>query len=167
MPSGQAIRIAIIGGGLGGTALARALVRNPKLDVHVYEADATFSERGASIGLANNAQRALAQVDPDDPGLLKRAGAVAQDSMRMVMVSSCLTPCRSSEDQTRGQESQEKNVHASTYRAWDPKPAPSYPTCTPHPKEQRGSLESACIAGPYSESWLPGFPRSGFTRARG
>ncbi|ROV91397.1 hypothetical protein VPNG_09970 [Cytospora leucostoma] len=87
MPSGQSIRIAIIGGGLGGLALARALIRNPKLDVHVYEANATFSERGASIGLANNAQRALAKVDPDDPELLQRAGAVVQESMRMVMGS--------------------------------------------------------------------------------
>lgn len=86
MQSKQPIRIAIIGGGLGGTALARALVRNPNLDVHVYEANASFSERGASIGLANNAQRALGQVDPDDPELLRRAGAVAHDSMRVVMV---------------------------------------------------------------------------------
>ncbi|KAI1424319.1 salicylate hydroxylase [Xylaria sp. FL1777] len=87
MSSGQLIRIAIIGGGLGGSAVARALTKNPNLDVHVYEADATFSERGASIGLANNSQRALAQVDSDDPELLKRAGAVTQDSMRMVMGS--------------------------------------------------------------------------------
>ncbi|KUI57859.1 Salicylate hydroxylase [Cytospora mali] len=85
MSSEQPILIAIIGGGLGGSALARALMRNPRLDVHVYESNATFSERGASIGLANNAQRALAQVDPDDPELLKRADAVVHSSMRVVM----------------------------------------------------------------------------------
>lgn len=79
--------IAIIDGGIGGLALARALIRNPELDVHVYEGNATFSERGASIGFANNAQRALAQVDPDDPKFLQRAGAVVQESMRMVLVS--------------------------------------------------------------------------------
>ncbi|KAH8896404.1 salicylate hydroxylase [Thozetella sp. PMI_491] len=85
MSSEQPIRIAIIGGGLGGAALARALVMNPNFDIHVYEADATFSTRGTSIGLASNAQRALAQIDPEDRDLLKRGGAVAQESARIAM----------------------------------------------------------------------------------
>ncbi|KAI0970623.1 salicylate hydroxylase [Xylaria arbuscula] len=85
--SGHQIKIAIIGGGLSGFAVARALSKNPNIDFHIYEAKAAFSERGASIGLANNAQQALAQIVADDPDLLVRAGAVTQSSMQMVMGS--------------------------------------------------------------------------------
>ncbi|KAM7210407.1 hypothetical protein V8F06_014211 [Rhypophila decipiens] len=89
------IRIAIIGGGLAGAALANALVRVPKLEVHVYESAAEFSERGAAVGLSINAQRALEHVFSSSrtsataattvaKDLLVRAGAVPMNSSRVL-----------------------------------------------------------------------------------
>ncbi|KAI1432588.1 salicylate hydroxylase [Xylaria sp. CBS 124048] len=82
-------RIGIIGGGLAGTALANALNRYPHIDVQVYEAGPSFSERGAAVGLGTNALKALDEIFP--PGgresLLERAGAVPLNSVRSLVAS--------------------------------------------------------------------------------
>lgn len=81
------IRVAIIGGGLAGATLANALVRTPHLQIQVYESAPEFSERGAAIGLATNFQQALAQIIPSAKTILEKAGAVAMNSSRIVLVS--------------------------------------------------------------------------------
>ena len=81
------IRVAVVGGGLAGATLANALVQHSHLEVHVFESAPEFSERGAAIGLAGNAQQALGQVVPSVQELLDRAGAVTKNSSRVVLVS--------------------------------------------------------------------------------
>lgn len=80
------LRIAICGGGLGGVALANALLHHSHLDVHIYESKPEFSVRGAAIGVATNAQKALAAFVPSVSELLSRAGAVQMNSMRLLVV---------------------------------------------------------------------------------
>ena len=84
------LRIAITGGGLAGATLANALVDQPHLDIHIYESAPKFSERGAAVGLAANAQHALAEITPSANELLDKAGAVPMNSTRLVVV--CIFP---------------------------------------------------------------------------
>ncbi|KAI0531670.1 salicylate hydroxylase [Xylaria digitata] len=83
------LRFAIIGGGLGGTTLANALSQIPHIQIQVFEAAASFSERGAAVALSTNALQALEQIFP--PGgkedLLKKASAVPLNSARSIMGS--------------------------------------------------------------------------------
>ena len=80
------LRVAICGGGLAGAAIANALIHHPHLEVHIYESSSTFSERGAAVGLAINAQKALDVIIPSGKDLLSRAGAVSMNSTRIVVV---------------------------------------------------------------------------------
>ena len=84
--SSEKLRIAVSGGGLAGAAIANALINIPHLEVHVYESAPEFSERGAAVGLAINAQRALETIVPSATDLLARAGAVSMNSTRLVVV---------------------------------------------------------------------------------
>lgn len=59
----EPVRIAIIGGGIAGLALATQLVKYPHLDVHLYEAAAQFSEIGAGISFGANAVKAIELLD--------------------------------------------------------------------------------------------------------
>lgn len=88
MTETSSIKIAVIGGGLAGAAIVNALLRHAHLDVHVYESAAEFSERGAAVGLASDAQRALKQVvgETEASALLEKAGAVVQASTRLCIV---------------------------------------------------------------------------------
>jgi salicylate hydroxylase len=83
----ERIRIAIIGGGLAGATAANALLRIPRIDVHVFESAPQFSERGAAVGLSVNAQRALEQILPSYKNMLEKAGAVLMGSSRIILVS--------------------------------------------------------------------------------
>ncbi|OCL07500.1 mannitol 1-phosphate dehydrogenase [Glonium stellatum] len=58
----EPFRIAIVGGGLGGLALAIGLIKHG-IDVHIYEAAATFSEIGAGVAFGPNSVRALGLID--------------------------------------------------------------------------------------------------------
>ena len=82
------LRIAITGGGLAGATLANALFDQSHLDIHIFESAPEFSERGAAVGLAVNAQRALAEIIPSANEVLDRAGAVPMNSFRVVVVRS-------------------------------------------------------------------------------
>ncbi|KAI9666324.1 MAG: hypothetical protein M1821_004259 [Bathelium mastoideum] len=87
MAGSNKLRIAVSGGGLAGAALANVLFRQEHLEVQLFESAPQFSERGQAIGVAINAQRALAHLVPDAEDLLTRAGAVPMHSTRLLMVS--------------------------------------------------------------------------------
>lgn len=88
MTGTSSIKIAVIGGGLAGATLANALIRQAHLDVYVYESAPEFSERGAAVGLASDAQRALKQIfgATEASTLLEKAGAVVHASTRLCIV---------------------------------------------------------------------------------
>jgi salicylate hydroxylase len=58
-PTSPRLTVGIVGGGIGGVALAVALSRDPGLDVQVFEAAAQFSEIGAGVSFGPNAVRAI------------------------------------------------------------------------------------------------------------
>jgi salicylate hydroxylase len=59
------LRLAIVGGGIGGLCLALGLRKHSHIDVQIYEAAHKFSEIGAGIGVGKNAQRSLELLGPD------------------------------------------------------------------------------------------------------
>lgn len=59
------LRLAIVGGGIGGLCLALGLRKHSHIDFQIYEAAHKFSEIGAGIGVGKNAQRALELLGPD------------------------------------------------------------------------------------------------------
>ncbi|MFG6138552.1 salicylate 1-monooxygenase [Halomonas sp. B23F22_10] len=60
------LRIGIVGGGIGGVALAVALARHPDLEVHLFEAAERFSEIGAGVSFGPNAVRAISLLGLED-----------------------------------------------------------------------------------------------------
>jgi salicylate hydroxylase len=80
------LKIAISGGGLAGATVASALQSNPHVEVNIYESAAQFSERGAAIGISVNGQRALTEIGTEVRDALDKAGAVAMNSSRMMIV---------------------------------------------------------------------------------
>ena len=58
------LKVAVIGGGIGGLALALGLLEHPHIDVQVYESAPSFGEIGAGVSIAYNAQRALELISP-------------------------------------------------------------------------------------------------------
>ncbi|RWA13076.1 hypothetical protein EKO27_g2009 [Xylaria grammica] len=70
------IRIAVIGAGVAGASLLRALIKFPHLDVHIFESAATFQEAGTAIGIARSAQSALGLIGPSAARCLERARGV-------------------------------------------------------------------------------------------
>ncbi len=59
-----AFSVAIVGGGIGGLALALGLLKYDHIDVQVYEAAHTFGEIGAGVAFGANTQRALKLIGP-------------------------------------------------------------------------------------------------------
>ncbi|KAI0197977.1 salicylate hydroxylase [Astrocystis sublimbata] len=82
-------RVAIVGGGLAGATLANALLQLSQIEVHVFESAPEFSERGAAVGLAINAQMALNEIlsGPAAVALLDKAGGVATNTSRILLGS--------------------------------------------------------------------------------
>ena len=58
------LRIAIIGGGIGGTALALALSTHQNIHFTIYESRAEFGEIGAGLAFAPNAHRVMELMSP-------------------------------------------------------------------------------------------------------
>lgn len=59
------ISIAISGGGIGGLALAVGLLKQPRLDVHVYEGVPEYTDIGAGLALHRNAIVSMDLIDPE------------------------------------------------------------------------------------------------------
>ena len=57
------LKVAIVGGGIGGLCLAVGLQKH-NVDFHIYEAAKQFSEIGAGVGFAPSAQQAMNLIDP-------------------------------------------------------------------------------------------------------
>ena len=74
------------GGGIAGSALAAALGAYEHLEVHVYEAAATFAERGAQVGIGRNGLIAMRMMREIDQALHK-AGAVPNRGNRFIIGS--------------------------------------------------------------------------------
>src|SRR5438094_7575112 len=61
----RALRVAVIGGGIGGLTAARALLLRG-FEVRVYEAAPELKEIGAGVALGPNAMKALRSLDLED-----------------------------------------------------------------------------------------------------
>ena len=66
MRYGRPVRVAIIGGGIGGCALALSLEAAGVRDVQVYEASAEFRELGVGINVLPHAARELIELGLGD-----------------------------------------------------------------------------------------------------
>ncbi len=62
----RTLKVAVIGGGIGGLTAARALLRRG-FEVHVYESSPELKEIGAGVALGPNAMKALRSLDLEDP----------------------------------------------------------------------------------------------------
>ena len=71
MRNGRQIKVAVIGGGIGGLAAALSLLRLG-IEVEVFEQGAVFTEAGAGIQIGPNASRILHRIVPE-PVLTARA----------------------------------------------------------------------------------------------
>lgn len=67
MQNPSSLRIAIVGGGIAGVALAIDLCRHAHLDVTLFEAAAAFGEVGAGVSFGANAVRAIAGLGIAEP----------------------------------------------------------------------------------------------------
>lgn len=78
------IRVAIVGAGCSGAAMAIVLARNPHLDIHVFEAMSELDEdRGSAVGMSWKTLGYLKEIlggRPELNELLKATGAVAQSA---------------------------------------------------------------------------------------
>ena len=64
--TGRPLRVAVVGGGIGGLTAALAM-QQVGLDVHVYEQAEAFTEIGAGVALGPNALRLLHRLDLEGP----------------------------------------------------------------------------------------------------
>ena len=96
------MRIAIIGGGIGGLAAALQLLKTG-FDVHVYERAAAIGEIGAGIQISPNASRLLVRLGlkpaMDKVGVRPLAAAAGVLRCRFFFTSSCGDARRTSQDQ--------------------------------------------------------------------
>ncbi|CAD6572401.1 MAG: hypothetical protein ASARMPRED_005321 [Alectoria sarmentosa] len=63
-PKPNTLSVAIVGGGIGGLALALGLLKYDQIDVQIYEAAHSFGEIGAGVAFGVNTQRALKLIGP-------------------------------------------------------------------------------------------------------
>lgn len=66
MPSADPpkIKIGLVGGGIGGLCLAAGLMKQPHLDIHIYESVPEYKDIGAGLALHLNAIKAMDLIGP-------------------------------------------------------------------------------------------------------
>lgn len=69
------LRVAIIGGGIGGVLLAIGLQKHEHIDYQLYEAATSFGEIGLGVAIGPNAQHALELIDPRARAVLDKLGS--------------------------------------------------------------------------------------------
>lgn len=79
------IRIAISGGGVAGASLLHALLKNPHLDLHIFESAAAFREAGVAFGYTRNATAAMSLTGPSTIQCLEKAGGVPLEGARFFL----------------------------------------------------------------------------------
>jgi salicylate hydroxylase len=99
------LRLAIVGGGIGGLCLALGLRKHSHIDVQIYEAAHQFSEIGAGIGVGRNAQRALELLGPDVYAAYKKQATeapfrICNGNAKGELASSVLVPPNSRASQS-------------------------------------------------------------------
>lgn len=80
------IKVAIIGGGIGGCAIANGLMKHKHIQFDVYEGSSAFKEQGLSVGIQVNAQNALDQMGLDAQQLLRESEGVKTATAKIYMV---------------------------------------------------------------------------------
>ncbi|KAI1408868.1 hypothetical protein F5Y13DRAFT_98988 [Hypoxylon sp. FL1857] len=81
------IGIAIIGGRPSRGSSSECPHPIPHLDIQLFEVVPEFSERGAALGLAVNAQQVPQQITPPTQELLEKAGAIPMSCTRALLAS--------------------------------------------------------------------------------
>ncbi|KAK4635690.1 hypothetical protein CLAFUW4_01856 [Fulvia fulva] len=79
------IRIAIVGGSIGGCSLANGLLPLQHITFDVFESKENFSERGAAIAMHTNALAALRCMGIDADRILRDARAVKRDVLQTIV----------------------------------------------------------------------------------
>ncbi|KAK3496221.1 hypothetical protein B0T13DRAFT_448645 [Neurospora crassa] len=80
----QQLKVAIIGGGICGVALAVGLLRSKHIDFHIYEKMAIYRDVGAGLSLHRNALAAMHLIDPDlIKAYQKKAVKIGQEDQEM------------------------------------------------------------------------------------
>ena len=115
----KTVRVAIIGGGIGGLCLALGLLKQSDLDVQVYEAAHAFSEIGAGVALGHNAKRALELIGPKAKQAMEKHAtgnlwASHSDTFAEYKVVSCISPSESAtstDSKSKGRRGQRGHTH--------------------------------------------------------
>jgi salicylate hydroxylase len=81
------VRIAVLGGGLAGAILVRALINCANLDIQLYEAGTEFGEEDTAIEIGVAGQKAAQAISPEVLSALEKAGALSLKCTRTVIVS--------------------------------------------------------------------------------
>lgn len=84
------LRVAVVGGSIAGCTLANGLLPHQNISFDVFESKPTFSERGAEVSLAENAQKALRETGIHVEQAFEDAGAMTMSSTYCLIVSTTL-----------------------------------------------------------------------------
>merc|ERR1719261_1668146 len=78
------LKVMIAGGGVGGLSLAKALSKNPNMEVLVLERADKFKRFGGPIQLASNALKAISEMDTE---IIKKSWTSSRSLVIKKMVS--------------------------------------------------------------------------------
>ena len=87
------LRVAIVGGGIGGVLLAIGFQKHIHIDAQLYESAPSFGEIGAGVSIGPNAQRALQLIDPRARAVLDKLSSTNlwESHMHDFVVNRCVS----------------------------------------------------------------------------